>query len=287
MTVATVPSPHPRRSLPGILGAALLQARIELVNRFTRWTALGYLFPPIILLTVFALVDVRGAVGVGAIQSIVASLAASLLFVSGFVGIAGELITEQDDGTMLRVRMLPYGLSAHLIGKVLLLVTTGLLSMFLLLVPTHLALAPVLPGTPTGWAALLGVALLAIAATVPLGAIVGSVFRSPLAVFPASLVAYGLLGVSGIFFPLAEAPLWLQVVANVFPVAGLAALARAVLVPDAAVLDGAELALSLGVPLVWAVLGLLVVPRALRAMTRRQSGSRLEQIRVRREQRGY
>lgn len=282
-TITSTRRPH----LGGVVSAGLLQARIELTNRFTRWTALGYLFPPAVLLTVFALIDIQATVGVEAIQAMAASLAAALLFVTGFVGIAGELITEQDDGTMLRVRMLPYGLSAHLIGKVVTLLATGLLTMLLILVPTQIALAPVLPDTVGGWAGLLGVALLAIAATVPLGAIIGSVFRSPLAVFPASLAAYGLLTISGVFIPLDALPDWLAVIAMAFPVAGLATLSRAVLIPGAEQLTTGEMALAVGVPVLWAVVGLLLVPRALRAMTRRQSGSRLEQIRIRKEQRGY
>lgn len=278
----------PRRiDVGGVLSAGLLQARIELVNRFTRWGAIGYLFPPIVLLTVFSLVDIEATIGVDGVRAIVAGLAAALLFVTGFVGIASELITEQDDGTMLRVRMLPHGLSAHLIGKVVMLLVTGLLSMMLILVPTHIVVAPVLPDSVTGWISFLGVALLAIAATVPLGAIAGSIFKSPLAIFPASLLAYAMLGISGVIFPLDDAPGWLQVAAQIFPVAGLAALARGVLLPTAAPLEGLDLVLAIGVPVLWAVVGLLLVPRALRAMTRRQSGSRLEQIRIRREQRGY
>ncbi|NRD09024.1 hypothetical protein [Rathayibacter agropyri] len=53
------------------------------------------------------------------------------------------------------------------------------------------------------------------------------------------------------------------------------------------VIDGGKLALAIVVPLAWGVLGMLLAPRALGAMARRQSGRRLEAIQERRTQRGY
>lgn len=276
-----------RSSLLGILRFGLLQARIELVNRFTSWSALGNLVVPIVLVLIYSVVDIRGTIGVDSVRTIVAGSAVALLFVNSFVGIAGELVTEQDDGTMLRVRMLPNGLSAHLIGKVVSLLVTSLLTLLLILIPTQLLVGPVLPTTLPGWLGLLGVALLALVATVPLGAAAGSLLKSPVAVFPVSLIAYALVIVSGTFFPLDVLPAWLGGIVRVFPVYWLGELSRAVLLPEQTALGLVQTAFAIGVPLLWAILGLLLVPRALNTMTRRQSGSRLDEIRRRREVRGY
>ena len=104
-----------------------------------------------------------------------------------------------------------------------------------------------------GWLGLLGVALLSIGSTVPLGAVVGSLVKSPLAVFPMSLVASGHLLISGIFFPIETMPEWLAGIAKAFPVYWLGLLSRGVLVPESEAVVGWELAFALGLPAAWAV----------------------------------
>ena len=94
-----------------------------------------------------------------------------------------------------------------------------------------------------------------------------------------------LTAISGIFYPIAALPGWLQGVAQAFPVYWLGLGIRSGLLPDAAAaveISGSwrhlETALVLGA---WAVAGLLIAPPVLRRMARRESGSALE---VRRQQ---
>lgn len=138
----------------GVVKFGALQAKVELVIRFTRPSALGHLIVPIAPVLIFTNVDVSDVLGGQGAVGMLAGIAAASLFVGGFVGICGELVSEQDDGTMFRVRTLPYGLAGHLIGKTLSLLVTGVVTALLILIPAHIFVAPILPGTFAEWVAL-------------------------------------------------------------------------------------------------------------------------------------
>jgi ABC-2 type transport system permease protein len=283
----TTTSRLPGTNQLGVLKFGALQAKVEIINRFTRPSALGHLLVPIALVVIFLNVDVSDFLGGQGATGMLAGIAAASLFIGGFVGICGELVAEQDDGTMLRVRTLPYGLAGYLVGKTLSLWVTGVVTALLILIPADIFVSPILPGTVAGWASLTAVAILTLFATVPMGAVAGSLIKSPLAIFPISLVAYALMSVSGIFFSIASMPDWLTVPIKFFPVYWLGLLSRVTLVPGTTFDSVGQALLAIGVPVVWAVLGLILAPRALRVMTRRQSGARLEALAQRRAARGY
>jgi ABC-2 type transport system permease protein len=128
---------------------------------------------------------------------------------------------------------------------------------------------------------LLAVFLVGMLATMPWGAVVGASVRSSGAGFGLSfLPMIVLITISGIFYPITAMPDWLHPVAMVFPVYWLGAGMRDALLPEAA--GAAELGgqfhtwETFGVLGIWAVVGLAVAPRVLRAMARRESGSAVE-----------
>lgn len=262
----------------------MVQARVDLANKFTRPSALMYLVPPAVLVTVALNVDIDTMLG-GA-NGLLAGITIATLFVGGFVGISSELVADQDDGTVLRARTLPFGLGGYLVGKTVSLLMTSIVSMLAILIPAHLFVAPVLPTDPLGVVGLIGLAALGLFSGVPLGAVVGAALKSPLAIMPVSLLAYGVMVVSGVFFPLSALPAWVAVIGKVLPVYWVGLLGRHVLA-DGPLGDATTTALAIGVPLVWGVLGMILVPRAMDAMARRQSGSRLHALAARRQVRGY
>lgn len=173
----------------------------------------------------------------------------------------------------------------YLIGKVV-SVSGGLLAdLAILLVPGILVVGGLAIGGPGSWLTLTWVLLLGMLATLPIGAILGSVFTSARGQGLIQLPVLGMIAVSGIFYPVTALPDWLQGVAQVFPIYWLGLGTRSALLPDSAV--GIEIADSwrhwetAGVLGAWAVLGLLVAPVVLRRMARRESGSS-----VRRDGRG-
>jgi ABC-2 type transport system permease protein len=92
-----------------------------------------------------------------------------------------------------------------------------------------------------------------------------------------------LTGISGIFFPLQIMWGWVQVVAQVFPTYWIGLGMRSAFLPEAAaaveVGDSWRSGLTVLVLAAWAVFGLLVTPRVLRRMARRQSGSQVQEAR--------
>ena len=107
----------------------------------------------------------------------------------------------------------------------------------------------------------------------------------------ATLGTYGLAAISGVFYPLAALPGWLQVIGQIFPMYWLGLGFRQVLLPaEAAMLEiggtwrTVEMLIVLGI---WTLIGLLGAPRALRRMIRGVSGSKIVEARERVLSRGY
>jgi ABC-2 type transport system permease protein len=125
----------------------------------------------------------------------------------------------------------------------------------------------------------------------PWGAVLGSVFRSMVSFAWAMMGIYALAALSGLFFPLALLPTWLQWLAQATPLYWIGVAFRWVLLPDsaaAAELGGEwRIGLALVVLVAWAVVGMLVAPALLRRMARRQSGTVVAAARERVLNRGY
>jgi len=199
----------------------------------------------------------------------------------GWMGTAQTLAVEREDGTLLRAKSTPNGMVGYLVARVTLAILSTLLGLVIFIV-AGLFLLPGVGDVPlTGWLMLLAIFLLGMLATMPWGAIVGALVKSSGAGFGLSfLPMVVLIVISGIFYPITAMPDWLHPVALVFPVYWLGAGMRDALLPDAA--GAAELGgqfhtwETFGVLGLWAVVGLAIAPRVLRAMARRESGSAVE-----------
>lgn len=208
------------------------------------------------------------------------SILAALVAFNVVMGPASALVMEREDGTLLRHKALPHGMEGYVTGQVL-YHSLGLLpALLVILVPSALLFEGVVPGGTAGWLTAAWVLVLGMAATMPLGMMLGAVLPnvqklSSWGMLPALLVT----AISGIFFPVQALWGWLQPVAQVFPVYWLGLGMRSAFLPDAAAaaeLTGSwrtgQVALVLTA---WAVVGLLVTPVVLRRMARRQSGSQV------------
>lgn len=209
-----------------------------------------------------------------------AGFAAYGLFQIGLITLPQMLVTEREEGALLRLRATPGGIPAYLVAKCLLVVVTAVGTLALLLVTTALLADGPLPRGPGGWLTLLWVTTLGLLAVVPLGAALGAVLPNPReALALIMLPVMGLLFTSGAVFPLTVMPGPVQQVASVFPLKWMAQGLRSALLPDAA--RAAEPAGSWELPMValvltaWAVLGFLLAIPLLRRAARRESGSRL------------
>ncbi|NES16607.1 MULTISPECIES: ABC transporter permease [Micromonospora] len=272
--------------------AGLRRGVIELRNTFSNGQDLwNYFFPTAALLvTMFFM---RGSTVPGTSFSLGARTLPSALGMGlafgGMLVLASQLVMEREDGTLLRAKATPNGMLGYLIGKITLMSTVALVSMLLQLVPALFFLDGLQITSASAWFTLLWVAVLGLVATLPMGAVLGSLIENPRNLGLIMLPNMGLIALSGIFYPINGYPGWLQAVAQVFPIYWLGLGMRSALLPDsmaAVELGGSWRHLeTLGVLAAWAVLGLLLAPVVLRRMARRESGSRVAARRERAMQR--
>jgi len=262
--------------------AGFARGRIELRHTFTNAQDLwAYFFPVAILLVVMFFM--RGATVPGTGFSLGArtlpSALGMLIAFGGLATVAGMLTVEREDGTLLRAKATPHGMLGYLIGKIVVVSSMTLISLALQLFggfATQNGLRLTVPGMLTlAWVVLLG-----LIATMPLGAVFGSVLTNPQNMGLIMLPIMGLVAMSGIFYPITNFPVWLQWIAQIFPIYWLGLGMRSALLPGD--LAAVEIGHSwrhletVGVLGAWAVVGLVLAPIVLRRMARRESGSAVD-----------
>ncbi|MEY9214160.1 ABC transporter permease [Thermobifida halotolerans] len=279
------------------LRLGLLRGWTEFRQTLTSLSDLGsYLLNSVIFLAILLFMSDNGMEntelsGTGVTQATLALpgvLAMTLVF-GGLLTMAQLLATDREDGTLLRAKAIPRGTHGYLVGKVVSVSLMTLLSMLVILVPAVLAIDG-FQFTARGALTLLWVIALGFLATLPIGAILGSLFSNPRTVVGIlMLLLMGLVVVSGIFFPITLLPEWAQWIAQVFPIYWLGLGMRSGMLPDTATVE--EIGESwrhletVGVLGAWAVVGLALAPVVLRRMARRESGASLEERRHRAMQR--
>lgn len=265
--------------MTAVIRSGVTRGGIELRQTLTTTSDLwGYFFPTLMLTgTVFFMrhAHVPGTTFSLGASTLPSALGMNLAF-GGLVTVAQQLIVDREDGTLLRAKATPNGMAGYLVGKAVLvggMTMTG----FLLQLLCGLFFVDGLTLDAAGWLTLILLVPLAFVATMPIGAVLGSLFESPRNMALVMLPLIGLIAISGIFYPITAMPGWLQAVAQCFPMYWLGLGMRSAFLPDA--LASVELTHSwrhletFGVLALWAVLGLVLAPAVLRRMARRESGS--------------
>lgn len=253
---------------------------IELRNTFaSKEEVLGALFPNAILLVV--MLFQRGGTVPGTDFSLGSTVLPSVIGMSvatgGLLNVSQVLATEREDGTLLRAKAIPNGMLGYLIGKIVQSSGMTLFGILILLIPGVILFDDVATGGFISWVTFVWVLLLGLVATMPIGAVVGSLLSSPRGMGLVMLPLMGLVAISGIFYPITALPDWLQWIGQIFPLYWLGLGMRSGLLPDDMVV--AELGESwrhvetFGVLGAWSIAGLIVAPMVLRRMARRESGS--------------
>jgi ABC-2 type transport system permease protein len=263
----------------GIVRVGWRRGLIELRQSFTNGADIwAHFFWP--LLTVGALWFLRDRVygssglllGALALPSVLGMNAAL-----GMVAMSQQLTADREDGTLLRAKATPNGMLGYLVGKITVVSGMMLISLTLQLGPGLFVLDGLALNTAGAWFTLAWVLLLGMVATMPLGAIVGSLFSNPRNFGLVMLPLMGLIATSGIFYPITNYPVWLQWLGQVFPIYWLGLGMRSALLPDqmaAVEFDQSWRHLeTFGMLSLWAVAGLVIAPIVLRRMARRESGS--------------
>jgi len=262
------------------LRAGIVRGGHELRQTFTNGQDLwGYIFAPLVLTIVMIFMRGHTVPGTGfslGARTLPSAIGMGVVF-GGLVTLAMALIVEREDGTLLRAKAVPNGMLGYLVGKLVVVSGMTLIGVVLQLIPGLVILHGLALSGVTPWLMLIAVVLLGLIATLPLGAIVGSLFSSPRNMGVVMLPLIGLIAVSGIFYPINNFPTILRDLAQVFPIYWLGLGMRSALLPDN--LAAVEIGHSwrhletFGVLIAWAIIGLVVAPIVLRRMARRESGS--------------
>lgn len=212
------------------------------------------------------------------------SILGGLVAFGAIIGPASALAIEREDGTVLRARTLPHGLTGYVTGQLLLHSISLVPLLTVLLVPGVLLFDNLWAGGGTGWLTALWVLALGMLATLPLGVIIGSLVRGPRQIGTwGMLPIIAVTAISGIVAPMQGLWNWVQTIAQVFPVYWLGLGMRSAFLPDAAAaaeIGGSWRTLETVLVLAaWAIVGALVVPGVLRRMSQRQSGAAVQQAR--------
>lgn len=235
---------------------------------------LGWIWPsfiPLVVLYALRGTPVPGTTFSVGSQAIPGILGMNVVLV-GMLGLAMALMMDRMDGTLLRAKAIPDGMLGYLTGRVVgqSAITAGVL--LVVLVPCSLLFGGLELGRVQSWLTLIVVLLLGLVATLPLGAVVGAVLRSPQSLSFGTLLITLIVVISGVFYPITALPGWLQWVGQALPVYWLGLGMRSALLPDALVVT--EVGQSwrswemVGVLGVWAVIGFLVAPVVLRRIAR-------------------
>lgn len=253
---------------------------IELKQTYTNAESL---IPTVIILAGFILVMLitRRTVVPGTHFSLGTTMLVSIMGmnvgVNGLATMGGLLATEREDGTLLRAKATPNGMAGYLIGKIVAVSGVIVIGVVITFIPGLFLFHGLAVGSATAWLTLIWVLALGLVATLPMGAVLGSLFPSARSAGLITLAIGGITAVSGIFYPITHLPQWLQVIGQIFPLYWLGLGMRSALLPVS--LAAVEIGHSwrhlatFGVLGAWAVAGLLVAPVLLRRMARHESGS--------------
>jgi len=139
----------------------------------------------------------------------------------GVVNMGDLIVVEREDGTLLRAKAIPNGMLGYLVGKVVSFSGQIVFVFAVMLIAGAFLFTGLAIGSPGSWLTLAWVLVLGLLATLPLGAVLGSLFPSQRSAGPWWLLTLaGLAAISGIFYPITHLPVFLQWTGQVFRCTG-------------------------------------------------------------------
>lgn len=274
--------------------AGMSRGWIELRQLFTTAPDLigQFMTPAIALVVLFLLRNKEYAdSGLSVAELALPGLIGTIITFNGIFAITNVLVLDREDGTLLRAKTVPGGMTGYFVGKIVAAAGSVLVQVAVALTAGILIIGGSTLDGPAAWATFVWVVLLSLLATLPLGAILGAVLDGPRGTFLLTMPLMGLIAISGIFYPITALPGWLQGIGQTFPIYWSGLGMRSALLPaDVVAVEigqswrHLETAAALGV---WAVAGLLVAPVVLRRMARRESGSNMAARREKAMQRAF
>jgi ABC-2 type transport system permease protein len=221
-----------RRS--GVLELGLRQGFLE-IKQFlrTRESVVFTLLFPVMLLVLFgAIFTFTIAPGIKFSQYFISGMIAAGLLSVGFQSLAIQIPIERDRGVLKRLRGTPMPKSVYFLGKIVMVLATGVVETAVLLAIAYLFYHLNLPSTAAKWLTFGWVSVLGITACTLCGIAFTSIIRSarggPAMVTPVALI---LQFTSGVFFVYTDLPVVMQRIAALFPLKWMCQGMRSVFLP--------------------------------------------------------
>ncbi|MEU9168409.1 ABC transporter permease [Streptomyces sp. NPDC048420] len=269
-------SPVPVR-LPGTWGLGIRRGVLEIRQFFRQRDQMVFTFAfPVVFLFLFASIfsdDVEGA-GITASQLYVPAMMAAGIMSTSFQSLGVSIAIERDEKVLRRLRGTPMPPAAYFLGKIWLVLVTGLMETAILLVVGTTLYDVELPSDGGRWFAFAWIFVLGLTACALLGIAISSVPKSSKSASSVVVLPFLVLQfISGVYIAIDTIPDWMLNIGALFPLKWMCQGLRGVFLPDSAqVLEQAgdwefgRIALVLGA---WCVGGLLLCLLTFRWKNRR------------------
>ncbi|MFE0633438.1 ABC transporter permease [Streptomyces sp. NPDC058864] len=264
--------------LPGAWVLGLHQGVLEIKQFFRQRDQVVFTFSfPVVFLFLFASIfhdDVHGA-GVTASQLYVPAMMASGIMATSFQSLGISIAVERDEKVLRRLRGTPMPPTAYFLGKIWLVLFTGVLETAILLLVGTTLYDVDLPTDAGKWFDFGWIFVLGLTGCASLGIAISSVPRSAKSASSVVVLPFLILQfISGVYISVDTIPHWMLNCSALFPLKWLCQGLRGVFLPDSArVLEQAgswELGRIALVLAAWAIGGLVLCLLTFRWKTRRE-----------------
>ena len=224
--------------LPGAWGLGLRRGALEIRQFFRQRDQVVFTFAfPVVFLFLFASIfrnDVEGA-GVTASQLYVPAMMAAGIMSTSFQALGISIAIERENKVLRRLRGTPMPPAAYFLGKIWLVLFTGLLETAVLLVVGTTCYGVDLPSDAGRWFDLAWIFVLGITACALLGIAISSVPNSANSASSVVVLPFLVLQfISGVYIAIGTIPDWMLNIGALFPLKWMCQGLRGVFLPESA-----------------------------------------------------
>ncbi|MCW8381226.1 ABC transporter permease [Streptomyces justiciae] len=224
--------------LPGAFGIGLQRGALELRQFFRQRDQVVFTFAfPVVFLFLFASIfsdDVEGA-GITASQLYVPAMMAAGIMSTSFQSLGISIAIERDEKVLRRLRGTPMPPAAYFLGKIWLVLVTGLMETAVLLLVGTTLYDVDLPSDATRWFHFAWIFVLGLTACALLGIAISSVPKSGKSATSVVVLPFLVLQfISGVYIAIDTIPGWMLNIGALFPLKWMCQGLRGVFLPDSA-----------------------------------------------------
>lgn len=232
-------APRPASGLAHTLRLGLRRIGYEVRSYFRQGDSVFFTFLfPVVLLLIFSVAFSSQTFGtpddeISAAAFYLPGMIAAGLLLSGTQNMAIDIAMERSDGTLKRLGGTPLGPIAYFIGKLGMVLVTGILQAALLCLVAATLFGVTLPTEPDRWLTFAWVFVLGVTTCAIVGIGLSSLPRTgrsaTAVIIPIVLI---LQFISGVYIQFSALPQWLQTFASIFPLRWLTQGMQSVFLPD-------------------------------------------------------